>query len=298
MSNTFGTGDPEYAMRLLLAHLFNTSLLAGGVPSWTGSTLTTDAFATTALTTNAARDERILVVQATAPIGPLDQGDGIYYIAVHRDIVSTVSPYTRQAGTHYLWQRTGTGALDTPTLDVDGEITLGALTVAGGEITAYAALTTVGLQLALPTLTRDSTQPGGDFADITFVRQGPGTREAALQWNRGGGVGNDPGRNALMQMFNDDGAGIFKIRSQGLPQAMPLALESSGFLRLQSHEFQPVIQVGSGTGVYRITSGTGSPEGVIQGSPPDLYLNASGGAGTTLYVKESGTNTTTGWVGK
>lgn len=47
-----------------------------------------------------------------------------------------------------------------------------------------------------------------------------------------------------------------------------------------------------------IFQGTGSPNGAVTASPPALYLNRSGGAGTTLYVKESGANTNTGWVGK
>lgn len=47
-----------------------------------------------------------------------------------------------------------------------------------------------------------------------------------------------------------------------------------------------------------LRTGTGSPNGAVTGSPGDLYLNKSGGAGTTLYVKESGTGTNTGWVGK
>lgn len=46
------------------------------------------------------------------------------------------------------------------------------------------------------------------------------------------------------------------------------------------------------------SAGIGSPNGVIIGSPGDVYLNLSGGAGTTLWVKESGTATNTGWVGK
>jgi hypothetical protein len=41
--------------------------------------------------------------------------------------------------------------------------------------------------------------------------------------------------------------------------------------------------------------GTGSPNGVVTASPPATYRNRSGGAGTTLYVKESGVNTNTGW---
>lgn len=43
--------------------------------------------------------------------------------------------------------------------------------------------------------------------------------------------------------------------------------------------------------------GTGSPEGVVTAPPGVGYLNDSGGAGTTLYVKESGTGKT-GWVAK
>jgi hypothetical protein len=43
--------------------------------------------------------------------------------------------------------------------------------------------------------------------------------------------------------------------------------------------------------------GTGSPEGVVTARPGSIYLNKSGGASTTLYVKESGTSNT-GWVAK
>lgn len=43
---------------------------------------------------------------------------------------------------------------------------------------------------------------------------------------------------------------------------------------------------------------TGSPNGAVTGSPGDLYINGSGGASTTLWVKETGTSTNTGWVGK
>jgi hypothetical protein len=53
------------------------------------------------------------------------------------------------------------------------------------------------------------------------------------------------------------------------------------------------------TGVGRtIYTGAGNPNGSQVGNPGDLYLNASGGSGTTLYVKETGTGTNTGWVGK
>ena len=44
--------------------------------------------------------------------------------------------------------------------------------------------------------------------------------------------------------------------------------------------------------------GTGSPESTILGSVGDIYTRTDGGTGTTLYVKESGTATNTGWVAK
>ena len=44
-------------------------------------------------------------------------------------------------------------------------------------------------------------------------------------------------------------------------------------------------------------SGTGSPEGVVMSNPGAIYLNQSGGADTTLYVKESGDGNT-GWTAK
>lgn len=50
------------------------------------------------------------------------------------------------------------------------------------------------------------------------------------------------------------------------------------------------------TGAYWRT-GTSSPEGVYTAPVGSMYTNTSGGAGTTLYVKESGTGNT-GWVAK
>jgi parallel beta-helix repeat protein len=46
-----------------------------------------------------------------------------------------------------------------------------------------------------------------------------------------------------------------------------------------------------------ITSGTGSPEGVVTAPVGSLFLRTNGGAGTTLYIKESGTGNT-GWAAK
>lgn len=40
------------------------------------------------------------------------------------------------------------------------------------------------------------------------------------------------------------------------------------------------------------------PNGHYDGNPGDIYINDSGGALQTLWVKESGVGTDTGWVGK
>lgn len=47
-----------------------------------------------------------------------------------------------------------------------------------------------------------------------------------------------------------------------------------------------------------ILFGNGTPEGAITARVGTLYRRLDGGAGTCLYVKESGDNTDTGWVAK
>lgn len=46
-----------------------------------------------------------------------------------------------------------------------------------------------------------------------------------------------------------------------------------------------------------ISTGSGSPEGVVTAATGSIYMNTSGGTNTTFYVKESGSGNT-GWVGK
>jgi hypothetical protein len=47
----------------------------------------------------------------------------------------------------------------------------------------------------------------------------------------------------------------------------------------------------------RVYQGTGTPNGVVTATPGSMYLNIAGGAGATLWVKESGSSNT-GWVAK
>ena len=53
------------------------------------------------------------------------------------------------------------------------------------------------------------------------------------------------------------------------------------------------VTLGSAT----ITTGTGSPESVVSAGVGSLYMRTDGGAGTSLYVKESGSGNT-GWAAK
>lgn len=46
-----------------------------------------------------------------------------------------------------------------------------------------------------------------------------------------------------------------------------------------------------------VIEGTGSPEGVVTAPVGTLYVNRAGGAGSTLYVKETGAEAT-GWTAK
>ena len=90
--------------------------------------------------------------------------------------------------------------------------------------------------------------------------------------------------------------------------ANPQVLDSFGKFKQPVYISDAVIMSVSGLGntpdhdtgvvtVAQVISGIGTPEGVVTASPGTLYLNTSGGASTTLYVKETGTGNT-GWVAK
>lgn len=48
----------------------------------------------------------------------------------------------------------------------------------------------------------------------------------------------------------------------------------------------------------RFLTGEGSPEGVVTADRGAIYQRTDGGAGSTLYVKESGDGLNTGWAAK
>jgi hypothetical protein len=91
--------------------------------------------------------------------------------------------------------------------------------------------------------------------------------------------------------------------------ANPQTLDSYGKLRQPVYIDTPVIATVEGlgntpdhdTGVIGfipIIRGTGTPESAVTASRGTIYLRTDGGANTTLYVKETGDATNTGWVAK
>lgn len=88
------------------------------------------------------------------------------------------------------------------------------------------------------------------------------------------------------------GANIVEWWRNGVKRA---SIDSFGLLAAGSLSGTSYVQTGSGT--TRWYAGTGSPEGVVTATVGSLYSRTDGGAGTSLYVKETGSGNT-GWAAK
>jgi len=86
----------------------------------------------------------------------------------------------------------------------------------------------------------------------------------------------------------------FQVFSRLIPSAdntLPLGRNSNRW----SEGYITTVRTGDGTTKW--TSGSGSPEGALSAVVGSMYTRTDGGAGTTLYVKETGSSST-GWVAK
>lgn len=81
------------------------------------------------------------------------------------------------------------------------------------------------------------------------------------------------------------------------PNARAKLVNSDGTPTAEAHRYLSGIDKLSEVLQY-FQIGTGTPEGVVIASPPAFFIRLDGGALTTIYSKESGTGTNTGWVGK
>lgn len=86
----------------------------------------------------------------------------------------------------------------------------------------------------------------------------------------------------------------FRVQGHWNPNAdvtYNLGSASLRYTNVYASNFRP------GTGTATWTSGAGTPEGAVTAAIGSLFTRTDGGAGTTLYVKESGAGNT-GWVAK
>lgn len=79
-------------------------------------------------------------------------------------------------------------------------------------------------------------------------------------------------------------------------QSLMTAISSTWQTQHNDDGSHGTVTVGSLTGPS-ISTGTGSPEGVVTAPKGSLYLRTDGSTSTTLYVKTAGT-AATGWTAK
>lgn len=82
-------------------------IVSGCAPAVPSASLTLAAFACAGYV-RGTDNELLYVLQSAAVVGPLTAGDGVYWLALHRDTSTPVVGWTRQTGTHYLWQLSAT----------------------------------------------------------------------------------------------------------------------------------------------------------------------------------------------
>lgn len=121
-------------------------------------------------------------------------------------------------------------------------------------------------------------------------------------------LSNTASTAAAVRITNLGTGDCLKVEDSTTPDATPFVISAAGRVGIGvAADASAATNLDSGgiklnnaglTLSATISVGSGSPEGVVTANPGSLYLNLSGGANTSLFVKESGTATNTGWVGK
>lgn len=96
----------------------------------------------------------------------------------------------------------------------------------------------------------------------------------------------DAGTTSLYAMLYADGTKIF-ARNQ----------VDNGYVDMEMRDLIPFGQIHIQATSAKIYGGTGTPEGIVTAQQGSIFARTNGGAGTSLYIKESGVGNT-GWVGK
>jgi len=182
------------------------------------------------------------------------------------------------------------GPLNIPDLNYDTIIKR--LKVTGSGATAFTiqpdtATPDAGNLILVKRSAAEGTNPSANILEL---------RQRADIVMRGAQAGNITFQDAAGTDFTTfTGAGR-NWNAAGTGGAMKIDSGTGGsYLTLQNYGLKLVLQ--DGTGTVTIKQGSGTPEGALAANVGSLYLRTDGGAGTTLYIKESGTGNT-GWVAK
>lgn len=198
-ANGHGTTTLLSELRRLQGDSQAPSVLTGCLPVPSGTT-TLAAFACE-VSVRASDAGLVYVTQSAATVGPLSGGDGTYWLLVHRDTTTAVGGWTRQAGTHYLWQKAGSQ----PATVSDALLAI-QMTVSGGAVTA---LTSYGDRLFRTTISVTGTISVAASARWRFLTGGSVTVSGGVTLV----LGNTPEVDGPpRQIFA--GAGIVRVGSQ------------------------------------------------------------------------------------
>jgi len=163
-------------------------------------------------------------------------------------------------------------------LVVSGGFTFDLWTLNGGVLTSQAAIWQGGIsaQASVLGIRFELESLASAHAGITLRALAPGNKCSLL--------------GSSVAVLDADGP--ITVSAQAASLSAEPTLTGGAALNVTSAVRTP------GTASRGWRSGIGTPEGVIVGSPGDLYTDANGGAAVTLWVKESGAATNTGWVAK
>lgn len=129
-SNTHGLGSNQREMQAFFGEALPGYIATGCLPVVPASSLTIASFACTGYGVSASE---LIYISETAAITIADATTT--WLAIHRDQRTAVAGWTRQTGTHYLYQSSATQPPDPP-----GGVVFARVTVAGSVITAITPL--------------------------------------------------------------------------------------------------------------------------------------------------------------
>jgi Pectate lyase superfamily protein len=269
--NTLGTGQDPAEREQVMGSLMAPYIYAGCLPAVPAGSLTLGAFACTGFVHDGSvTPPRLLPVkQAAKGVGPLSAGDGIYWLALHRDTTTAVASWTRQTGTHYLWRKSATK----PT--VASGLLVGKVTVASSVITAVEDWRVPSSYVRDGTYSVTDPLYGGVADDATDV--GPALRAAiaAASAQRGAVVRIPQGRYLLASAVVIPEAGGLTLTGDGwtAPAAQLFTTTTQPFqgtwLHIQSAAFDPLMIRGTGTTVKDLAFDHDQPEPVASWAPTD-----------------------------